>query len=155
MRTRIDAKDLVTVRASRQEEKFDGFKPTGFWYSVDRGWEEWCQGDMPGWLENKYEHRVELGEEKMIYIRSLADIDAFHEKYKREGEIFNSEFIDWTKVAADYDGIEISPYLWKRRHSMLWYYGWDCSSGCIWNPKGVKVVLVGAFTPRRESVDQE
>jgi len=49
--------------------------------------------------------------------------------------------IDWEAVAKRYTGIEIEPYNWERRNSgpnnnysmsMLWYYGWDCASGCVW-----------------------
>ena len=32
-------------------------------------------------------------------------------------------------------GIIISPYQWDCRLALEsgWYYGWDCSSGCIWD----------------------
>jgi len=150
MRTRLDHKESIIIRPSKQQ-KFDGYKPEGFWYSVDRGWEEWCRSEMPEWLYKRYEHRVELGEEKMLYIRSLADIDAFHEKYKMNKAGLGFDHIDWLKVGTEYDGIEIAPYQWKRRHEMMWYYGWDCASGCIWRPKGVKTVLVGGFTLLRSA----
>jgi len=36
-------------------------------------------------------------------------------------------------VSKEYDGIEIAPYQWDARLSLIWYYGWDVASGCIWN----------------------
>ena len=48
--------------------------------------------------------------------------------------------IDWAEVASKYDGIIISPYQWSLRldMEMMWYYGWDCASGCIWNISAIK-----------------
>lgn len=52
--------------------------------------------------------------------------------------------IDWKAVAKEYDGIEIDPYQYERRFSegFLWYYGWDCASGCVWRPRGLTFSLV-------------
>jgi len=47
-----------------------------------------------------------------------------------------SIYIDWGRVAEDYSGIEIAPYLYEARMKHMWYYGWDVASGCIWG-KGV------------------
>ena len=47
-------------------------------------------------------------------------------------------FIDWPKVAERYDGIIIAPYQWSRRlDGPMWYYGWDCASGCVWRARAV------------------
>jgi len=48
--------------------------------------------------------------------------------------------IDWMAVMREYDGFFVCPYY----HSisldprLSWFYGWDCSSGCIWNPDVIK-----------------
>lgn len=41
----------------------------------------------------------------------------------------------WEEISSQCDGIMIAPYQWDMRlHTLFfWYYGWDCSSGCIWN----------------------
>ena len=138
MRTRLDRKRTVVVRPTTKQ---DGtFKPVGFWYSVDGDWERWCRSDQPDWLDKKYVHQVELWTERMLYIRSASELDLFHEKYKA-----GLMSVNWPQVANEYDGIEIAPYIWERRLCMgsgpEWYYSWDCASGCIWKPNGVKVIL--------------
>lgn len=40
--------------------------------------------------------------------------------------------IKWDKVADDYGGIEICPWIEKRKY-YLWYNTFDVASGCIWN----------------------
>jgi hypothetical protein len=47
--------------------------------------------------------------------------------------------IDWYRVAEQYDGIIITPYIYERRLTeyTTWYYSWDCASGCIWNGKAI------------------
>jgi hypothetical protein len=51
---------------------------------------------------------------------------------------FSSTFIDWNKVSKSYKGIQINYYSNKHRLDMLWYYGWDCESGCIWDISCIK-----------------
>jgi hypothetical protein len=48
--------------------------------------------------------------------------------------------IDWPRVAAEYQGIIIHPYLGSRRMSRFgrWYYLWDVASGCVWDAAAVK-----------------
>ena len=50
--------------------------------------------------------------------------------------------ISWDKVIKKYDGIFIAPYNWEARwHTeTIWYYGWDCASGCIWNIDIIKEI---------------
>ena len=49
------------------------------------------------------------------------------------------KMIDWPRVASDYAGIEICPYLSSKRmdEDSFWYYGWDVASGCVWDSKGI------------------
>jgi hypothetical protein len=135
-RTRIDANPTVEVRPTPSQQV--GFKPDGFWYSVDRDWERWCDGDEPEWLKGKYTHEVTLGSENLLFIRTSDELRAFHREYQSESPLC---WINWPAVAQRYDGIEIAPYLWEcRLHPEVgWYYTWDCASGCIWTPKGVVV----------------
>lgn len=131
----------LVVRAEPVQDST--FKPKGFWYSVDGGWEEWCKSEMPHWIEGLPAFRVTLGDERLIEIRSVLDIDLFHMKYRvTDGDRWQREYINWAKVAQDFDGIEIAPYQWNRRLEgppHHWYYSWDCASGCIWRPNGVRV----------------
>lgn len=51
-------------------------------------------------------------------------------------DMYADNLIKWEKVMKDYGGIEICPYLEKRRH-YLWYSSFDVTSGCIWNLKPI------------------
>lgn len=52
--------------------------------------------------------------------------------------LFNRKYvykIKWHELKNQFDGIFITPYQLPCRYNndTFWYYGWDCSSGCIWN----------------------
>lgn len=153
VRTRISrSKDPIVVYSSIGHEI--GYKPKGFWYSVDRDWERWCTGDMPEWLDGTFVHDVTLGAENMLFIRTIPELEAFHAKFRaplpgRPRYFGDYDYwIDWPAVAAQYDGIEIAPYQWEHRLDgpiSNWYYPWDCASGVVWNPKGIKVEYVGEY----------
>ena len=115
------------------------YKPVGLWYGIDNEWLNWCKSEMPNWI-HPYNYVLELNKAKMVIITNLAQFDQFHNEYKRS--ILGSRYIcyiDWERVALKYGGIEINPYLWERRLPVecIWYYGWDCASGCIWNKEVV------------------
>lgn len=144
-RTRIDKSSAVEVRATESQRA--GWKPVGFWYSVEGGWEGWCREERPDWLEGRNEFEVILGDERMVFVRTVAEMDEFHERFKAGGSFhsYEADQLRWDAVAAEYDGIEVAPYLWDRRlygGASRWYYGWDCASGCIWRPRGVEVRLL-------------
>jgi hypothetical protein len=48
--------------------------------------------------------------------------------------------IDWKKVAKEYSGIEICPYIGEQRLKFSWYYPWDVASGCVWDNSAVKSI---------------
>lgn len=162
VRTRIArSKDPIVVHSSDGHEIT--YKPKGFWYSVDRDWERWCTGDMPEWLDGTFVHNVTLGAENMAFIRTIPELDAFHLKFRapRPHSTFWGEplyYIDWPAVAAQYDGIEIAPYQWEYRLNgpiSEWYYPWDCASGVIWRPKGIKVEYDGEYRKEEGHCDHE
>ena len=133
-------------------------KPVGLWVSVkgEDDWPSWC-------VENEFrEHalahayRVILRPDAAIRrISTPEGIDSFHAAYAREDDMgrhfaatdhFPTEFlrrqwpIDWAEVATIYQGIIIAPYQWERRMGPMWYYGFDCASGCIWDCKAIACV---------------
>jgi hypothetical protein len=99
---------------------------------------------MPHWIDGKsYELDVDLTD--MLVLRTCEDLDDFTDVYGSElgcADYFRNKFrvIDWKQVAREFAGIEIAPYQWDRRHTLSWYYGWDCASGCVWHPRAVKGV---------------
>lgn len=123
-------------------------KPYGFWVSVkgEDDWPSWCRGQ--GYFLDGLKHKaaVVLHEENNILLISTGDeLMAFHRKYcvddvdfPRAREWMDDErrywSLDWRAVAAEYQGIIISPYLWSHRlDGPMWYYGFDVASGCIWD----------------------
>lgn len=72
----------------------------------------------------------------MLEIKVVASPPVSHDG----GEFILS--LDWRAIAAKCDGIIISPYIWARRLNGYshWYHGWDCASGCIWNPRAIREV---------------
>jgi hypothetical protein len=141
LRTRVDSAMSVVPRNVAQTTP--GMKPVGLWYEVDGDWQRWCAGEMPQWLAGRHLHRVKLDGEQIIALSSASGIDAFNAQYCSIGPC-GIDFIDWPRVAEEYDGIEIAPYCWRRRLTpgMLWYYGWDCASGCIWRPRGMRLSYI-------------
>jgi|APSaa5957512535_1039671.scaffolds.fasta_scaffold19968_3 hypothetical protein len=132
----------------------DGIKPDGVWYSCNDAWYNWTQEN--GMLQHKYIHKINIyrnvmtninnkNKDKILVINNLKDFDLFNKKYGYNawyGKKFWKEMgggnylIKWDKVANDYGGIEICPYLTKRRY-YLWYNLFDVASGCVWNTKHI------------------
>jgi hypothetical protein len=120
-----------------------GAKPLGFWVSVEddpeEGWKSWCvnaEYELES-LAHEYEVIIEPNSNILI-IDSTEKIISFSEKFRADSIEFGSENcfrIDWINVKKEYQGIIISPYRWDCRLNPLtiWYYGWDCASGCIWD----------------------
>jgi hypothetical protein len=140
--------DLFVLHAEKQLPE-PAMKPRGFWYEVDGDWRRWLDSEFyPEEWGYTDLFRLELGKDRILYIRSVAELDDFDETYhamKHYPESYGQPFdmcmgIRWREVAQAYDGIEIAPYQWTRRlNGHIWYYGWDCASGCIWRPKGARL----------------
>lgn len=146
-RTHISKAALKKIRREMQPQTIDR-KPLGFWYGIDGDWERWCRAEQWGLASKSFEYEVALGKERILLLSSVAELDDFHANYAANPYkgLAYLEYIDWRRVAKEYDGIEITPYQWDRRldgKAHNWYYGWDCASGCIWQPKGGAIVLVG------------
>lgn len=65
--------------------------------------------------------------------------------------------IQWEKVKKEYDGIVIAPYQWecRLRNKFMWYYSWDCASGCIWNIDAIATMdLISKTTNLIEAGEQ-
>ncbi len=125
-----------------------GFKPRGLWYSWDgeQSWAEWCESEQFRDTSRQYAYRVLVMDSvDILKLETPKDILTFTYDYpKKLYPGAHSTVIDWETVMKDYDGIEIFPYQWSLRlhHETLWYYGWDCASGCIWNLKDVRLELI-------------
>jgi hypothetical protein len=122
-----------------------GSKPCGLWFSALRDdgtdpWIEYCK--MRGGFDiGQYRTEIILNGDRMLYLRSAADIDRLTEQHGFR-PLFRPDYtrfaIRWEIVAREFAGIVIAPECIERRTVDLWYYTWDVASGCVWNPSGVK-----------------
>ena len=137
-------KPMTQLRRARkrQHDKLD-MKPEGLWVSVkgEDDWPSWCEIEDFRWPEGfAYTYEVALAKDaNVLVIETVEQFDAFADEYadKLLASV-SSKGVNWNRVAKKYDGIIIAPYRWDRRlGNHLWYYGWDCASGCIWNMDAV------------------
>jgi hypothetical protein len=124
----------ISFREKTQQEK--GYKPHGLWYGIGPSWVNFVRAEMPN-RETEHVFKIDIDESKMKIIRNYDELLEFEKEYSTPIEgmhSFNNRYlyIDWERVARDYSGIEIAPYLYEARMKHMWYYGWDIASGCIW-----------------------
>jgi len=134
---------LEVVRAP--DKQVIGSKPSGLWVSVagPDDWSSWCQSEGFRLSRLAYAAEIEpVGGARILHLRGPSWIDHFHNAYAvSEPRLLRGLTIDWPTVSRKYDGIVIAPYVWSRRldGDARWYYGWDCASGCIWNPNAIAI----------------
>jgi len=123
-------------------DETSNLKPKGLWYAQGSSWFDWCKSEsFSDFSDCLYIYEIIPNYEKVLRISSENEFDYFEEKYLKKDYIFSMmDKIDWTLVSKEYSGIEIIPYLWRKRYDHFWYHGWDISSGCIWNATGIKEV---------------
>jgi hypothetical protein len=128
-------------------------KPNGLWFSVEEvgkhpnnyNWREWCEAKnyQVGSLVVAYE--IVLKEDtNILHLKTAEKIKEFTKQYLLKTRDGHAEWgtyqLEWNEVKKKHSGIIISPYQWDCRLSLEtgWYYGWDCSSGCIWDVSCIK-----------------
>ena len=137
-------------------------KPNGLWFDVNGSWKKWCNS-VQFRLENlRYRHTVTiLDTSQLLFVRNAKEIDTFTRTYGHNlsghiqplqgseelnafahqygndlfGDILGhfSHYIMWEEVAENYSGIIVHPYSRARSQTYLWYHGWNCAGGCIWD----------------------
>lgn len=119
----------------------DHWKPRGLWVSVEgeHDWKDWCEGESWGLERMHCASKVVLKPNANVLLVDTQDkLDAFNAEFGDNDDSCRS--IAWEKVKALYDGVIIAPYQWERRFNYMWYYGWDCASGVIWNLSAIASV---------------
>jgi hypothetical protein len=121
-------------------------KPRGLWVSVEGNddWPSWCVGENFALDSLSHVHEITLAENASILRLSTAsEIAELTSDYAcplpgmPPHHYTRAYVMDWPRLAGQYDGLIIAPYMWSCRLDYLWYYGWDCASGCIWNPRAI------------------
>jgi hypothetical protein len=143
----------VDVVQSLEQESIAHFKPNGLWITIEGedGWKDWCENNDWSKTSLKFAHDVLLSNDaKILRISSAADIYDLTDRYtpaKSRDHPYSMRMIEWKRVAKDYQGILIVPYIWSERLSETnrWYYAWDCASGCIWDADAIESIRVRAM----------
>jgi len=137
----ISKEEDIKFDFNRVGEQEIRMKPKGLWYGIGDSWLRWIKDEMPDW-EHDNVYQLDINESKIKIIRNFNELVAFDKIYgvENESRMFfdNGRMIDWAKVAKDFDGIEIAPYIYEARFEYNWYYGWDVASGCIWSSDVIK-----------------
>jgi hypothetical protein len=119
-------------------------KPNGLWLSADNyedNWREWCLAERYSLRHLAYAQEIVLKRcANILHLKTPYDIDDFTRRYESSKTDLDCFKIDWKAVAERHDGIIIAPYIWQRRLDLMWYYVWDCASGCIWHPRAIAEV---------------
>jgi hypothetical protein len=143
-------------------------KPNGLWFDVNEDWKQWCEAAQFRLETFRYRHTVTLlDRSRILFLKSAKDIDVFTRKYGRslgghiqllqgakDNDVFMrkygrdlfgdiqeqfSKYIMWGEVAEKHSGIIIVPYSRARSQTYLWYYGWNCASGCVWDTSVIRM----------------
>jgi len=152
-------------------------KPVGFWISVedyedDQTWKTWCEAEEFGLERLAYRYLVTLSNEaKILHLKTSKDILDFGLEYQGNEQGSFTNFmkehgrdpypyvyeIRWEEVIKKWDGIIIAPYDWSLRlnSETMWYYSWDCASGCIWNIEAIKSLSLDSKTTESQSPQVE
>ena len=147
------SKTPIALRNVSISQKTD-MKPKGLWYGFGNAWLEWVRSEMPDWEGNHIYHVIFPDSKNMLKIKNVLEIMEFTKEYSITNDklrdyfgdglaqaygIHQTMYIDWEKVSKKYEGIEIYPYLYNARNQLMWYYGWDVASGCVWNFSNVEL----------------
>ena len=146
-----DTKLAMTTNAEIESREYpqghETFKPKGLWYSFagKNNWTNWLQGWGSSEWDLNYDHVIMFETSgNILKITNEQEVREFIDEYKLE-ENGRSMFMDWKKVAQDYDGIEFhNQHTYRRldyggpttRYSSnpsAFLYGLDIDSGCLWN----------------------
>jgi hypothetical protein len=103
-------------------------------------WQSWCKSEEFALDSFAYRSIIRLGsQERICWVDDPKKLD---QRYGREASLstFAQRGIDWQAVADDYAGCIIAPYNWEYRLNLMWYYGWDCASGCIWDARVIESI---------------
>lgn len=134
----------IPVPQQSSTNRYFGLKPSGFWFEVNGDWRRWCSTEMPQWIRNRWLYTVDDSTCRLLKIKTGEQLNWFHQNYCNLSQTWEYRCPNWHRLfVKGFDGIEISPYQWKQRLEMMWYYGWDCASGVIWNASKVRIALIG------------
>ena len=133
-------------------------KPMGLWLSAETGdpddisWNAWCE--LEGFNLDRLACCTPVRiapDARVLHLRTEEEVRSFDAEYASSiiegsdellGAKLSSRWVHWARVADKYQGIVIAPYQHRLRMELgfLWYYGWDCASGCVWDADAIESV---------------
>jgi hypothetical protein len=150
-KTPLSLNDLII-----RDQSKPAIKPRGLWLSddaFDPNWYSWCRSENYSLDNLTCVHDVKLKPKaNVLILRSAKDIDEFTRTWQdideEDVDRFSARpyrlYLPWATIRQQYDGLIITPYIWKRRlsHHCNWYYGWDVAGGCIWHPTAIRSITL-------------
>jgi hypothetical protein len=149
-------KPLPPLRDVEQDTDgvFAYFKPRGLWVSIDGDddWRAFCEGNEFNLDAFIYRTIVRMKPDaNILTMGTVEELNRFTDKYYKDRFAHIPDWppdssrrmcmhLDWPRIAKEYDGIIIAPYVWPARMDLMWYYTWDCASGCIWKASAIESV---------------
>ena len=132
---------LVNVSQPPAEENWR-MKPVGLWLSdeSDYGWKQWCEDENFNVGGHVVQTEFNVDMKDVLHLSTPEQIDSFTDEYGVERAPYHDRMINWHAVAQTYKGILITPYCHARRLEHMWYYGWDCASGCFWDTSCLELI---------------
>jgi hypothetical protein len=125
-------------------------KPShGLWVSVESrhndGWRHWCEDENFGLDRLTHASEIVLKPKaKPLWIKTAAAVQSLALRYPRQTDdvayVSEIDAVDWSAVMREWPAIIIAPYQWRCRVDVMWYYGWDCASGVIWDISIIEAV---------------
>lgn len=151
--TTVSSNPIAGIRDTSRQCGY-GRKPRGLWYAPGTAWIDWMQSEMPSWLaavnhvytvQPIYAQGGLNSRGGVLQLQTPRAMRDFSRRFAVEG----GREINWPEVTDFWDGIEIIPsqYDMTGDMTMLWYWGWDIPSGCIWRPSGVTEFKLLASKP--------
>lgn len=148
---------VVPYAVDQSPEPYPYAKPCGLWVSVDGpdDWAAWCAEQFRD-TAAQHRHIVTLAEgHDVLVIDTARGLVQFSEAYGKTHWLGGDACIDWAAVAKRHQGVIVAPYQRSARYDLMWYYGWDCASGCIWDPAAIASVTLAHSDYARDDDEVE
>lgn len=132
--------------------QFAGEKPKGLWYSFGNAWPSYLFDEDESWSVKRlwgitHIYELDLDFKKVLVIDNKSDFEDFERQVAKK----DKSSVNWKKVAEQWSGIDVRFCRAKTLYGddwSKWYYGWDVSSGCIWNRDAIRgIKLLKSWTP--------
>lgn len=125
--------------------KAGAMKPKGFWLSdenAEQSWSKWCASEHFGTLNYKTSFRCRTAD--WLILNTTDGIRDLVRRFPHPSHGIDM-IPDWDMIGQNFAGIVITPYCWRARFDVMWYYGWDCASACVWDLSTIDPICVDEF----------